>query len=91
MLSEKEIEAKAEYLEKRGDAPLFCGGFVEGARWANKYSSAEIFGLRRAKDAEIAELVAMLKRIKTAVDEYDADMDTAIYSDLQVILNRYEK
>ena len=90
MLSEKGIEAKAADLEKQGDAPLFCGGFVEGARWANKYSSAEIFGLCRAKDAEIAELLAILSDIKTAVDGLDAEMPSSIYRVLRITLDRYK-
>ena len=46
MLTKERIEAKGRALLSAGDAPLFVGGFIEGATWANAKNAQEIAELK---------------------------------------------
>lgn len=56
-MNSKKIKAHASKLLLQGDAPLFVGGFIEGAAWANEQNATEIARL----EAEKAELLDWLK------------------------------
>ena len=76
MLTKERIEAKGRALLSAGDAPLFVGGFMEGATWAN------------AKNAqEIAELVNLLRKAHFRLEKGFEYSDP----DIVAILAKYEK
>lgn len=42
MLTKEEIQKRAQQLKEQGDAPLFVGGWIEGATWANEQNAGRI-------------------------------------------------
>lgn len=101
MLTKERIEAKGLALLSAGDAPLFVGGFMEGATWANAKNAQEIDEFIRnlnitignaaewseKQAAEIAELVDALRKAHFRLEKGFEYSDT----DIVAILAKYGK
>ena len=60
MLTEEEIREESIICENSGEAPLWCSGFREGARWANEQNAVEIAELKD-KIADLEDKIYNLK------------------------------
>ena len=70
MLTEHDIESKALEHVADGEAPLWGGGFVQGAMWANDQNEKELANLRteneHLKAIEQQHIEFVLSATKTA-------------------------
>lgn len=59
---------------KDGQAPLWGGGFAEGATWANEQNAAELAALR----AENAKLIEVSKIVSQDAKDFQRKYDAAL-------------
>ena len=91
MLTEKEIQTKALELVAMGEAPLWGGGFVNGATWANETISAQIAELLAVNSEQASKIVDLQTRrdehLRTIADLMGekAELTTALNSALNII------
>ena len=84
MLTKQAITKEANRMLKEGDAPLFVGGWTEGATWANEQNAQEIAELVEA----LRESALQIKYLQYKFQETGSG--NAVLANILALLKKYE-